>query len=235
LVAKKIAPMITDTTQLISRAVRKKKKILFEGAQGLLLDIDSGTFPYVTSSNAGIGGIFTGSGAFAPLKRRIGITKAYTTRVGGGPFPTEENGREGKWLRERGQEFGTTTGRPRRCGWLDAFLLRYSTAVNGYTEIALTKLDVLSGIGNLKICTGYELDGKEIESIPADAEIFDMCSPIYKELPGWLEDITTCKRYDDLPKNAKRYITEIEKIIGVRIIMISVGPNRKQIIIRKKR
>lgn len=216
------------------------KNVLFEGAQGTLLDIDHGTFPFVTSSNATAGGACTGSG-IGPKRigKIIGVAKAYTTRVGSGPFPTELTDEIGNFLREKGGEYGTTTGRPRRCGWLDVVILRYAKRINGLDEIALTKLDVLSGIKKLKIATAYKLEGKIVEEFPTSISELEKCQPIYIEFDGWerLEQKEWKKivkfGFEVLPKNAKVYLKKIEELIGIPITIISLGPSREETIIRK--
>jgi adenylosuccinate synthase len=226
---KAIDKYVKDTSFLLNSAIADGKSILLEGAQGALLDVDHGTYPYVTSSNPTSGGACTGTG-IPPNKidKVIGIVKAYTTRVGNGPFPTELLDKDGERLRSVGAEFGATTGRPRRCGWFDAFLLRYSTMVNGIDEVAITKLDVLSGFDNIKVCVGYEHQGKTLKSFPTDCEKLDNLKPIYESLPGWTEDISKCENYDELPEATKKYLNFISKKAGMNISIISVGPKRKQ-------
>lgn len=230
-----IRPYVVDTVVMINEAVKQNQKILFEGAQGALLDIDFGTYPYVTSSNPSGGGVCVGSGIGpTAIQDVIGIAKAYATRVGSGAFPTEFEDDIAKRIRETAHEYGTTTKRPRRIGWLDAVVLKYSTMINGLTGISLMLLDVLSGIETLKVCTAYELNGKKIESIPSRISDFEVCKPIYETLPGWSEDLSQIKTYEELPENAKGYIAFIEKITGVPIVMVSVGPDINQTIIRRK-
>ena len=230
-----IRPYVVDTVVMINEAVKQNQKILFEGAQGALLDIDFGTYPYVTSSNPSGGGVCVGSGIGpTAIQDVIGIAKAYATRVGSGAFPTEFEDDVAKRIRETAHEYGTTTKRPRRIGWLDAVVLKYSTMINGLTGISLMLLDVLSGIETLKVCTAYELNGKKIESIPSRISDFEACKPIYETLPGWSEDLSQIKTYEELPENAKGYIAFIEKITGVPIVMVSVGPDINQTIIRRK-
>lgn len=230
-----IRPYVVDTVVMINEAVKQNQKILFEGAQGALLDIDFGTYPYVTSSNPSGGGVCVGSGIGpTAIQDVIGIAKAYATRVGSGAFPTEFEDDIAKQIRETAHEYGTTTKRPRRIGWLDAVVLKYSTMINGLTGISLMLLDVLSGIETLKVCTAYELNGKKIESIPSRISDFEACKPIYETLPGWSEDLSQIKTYEELPENAKGYIAFIEKITGVPIVMVSVGPDINQTIIRRK-
>ncbi|MBQ6772776.1 MAG: adenylosuccinate synthase [Synergistaceae bacterium] len=226
-----IAPYVDDTRALLRKAVDEGKHILLEGAQAALLDIDHGTYPYVTSSSTSASGAFTGTGlAPSDLTRVISVVKAYTTRVGEGPFPTEDFTEAGEKLRANGGEFGATTGRPRRCGWLDIPGLKYSTELNGASIIALTKLDVLTGMGDIKVCTSYELDGEKITSWPTDTRILSELKPVYETLPGWDDDITHCKSFDELPENAKSYVKYIEEALGVQVGLIGVGADRNQTI-----
>lgn len=220
---------IKDAPSYLNQALDKGKSVLLEGAQGTFLDIDHGTYPYVTSSNPTSGGACTGSG-IPPTKINavIGIVKAYTTRVGNGPFPTELLDEDGEKLRKIGIEFGATTGRPRRCGWFDAFLVAYSKMINGITSVALTKLDVLSGFEKIKVCVGYELNGKKLKSFPTDVEILGRVKAIYETLDGWNTDISKCENYSDLPAKTKDYLNFISKQSGIKIDIISVGPKRKQ-------
>jgi len=216
---------ITDTAKLLNEALDAGKRVIFEGAQGCLLDIDFGTYPYVTSSNTTLGGIGTGAGVPPQrVERIIGVVKAYTTRVGAGPFPTEERGPVGDLLRERGEEFGTTTGRPRRCGWLDLVALRYAKMINGFTELALMKLDVLSGFPEIKVAVAYRCGGRLLEDFPQDAALLAECEPVYEVLPGWEEEIRHVREFDELPPQTKDYIRYIEEHLGVPISIISVGP-----------
>lgn len=227
---------ITDTNKLINDFIDSDKKVLFEGAQGTFLDLDFGTYPYLTSSHPISGGVSIGTGIspFA-LKGAMGVVKAYTTRVGKGPFPTELHDELGDMIREKGHEYGTTTGRPRRCGWLDAVMLRYAARINGLTSLVITKLDTLAGFEKLKICTGYELDGKTIKDFPASLETLAKCKPVYEELEGWSDkEMENVKAYDDLPLNAKKYIERIEELIGVKAKIISIGPKRSQTIVREE-
>jgi adenylosuccinate synthase len=228
-----IAPMIIDTQEMVTRWKAEGRSVMLEGAQGTLLDIDHGTYPFVTSSNCSIGGAVTGSGLNTKdITRAIGIFKAYITRVGNGPFPTELSDETGERLRDKGCEFGTTTGRPRRCGWFDLVAARYAVNLNGLDEIALTKLDVLDGEETLKICVAYELDGKRIEHFPQNANMLDRCVPIYEELPGWPgEELGSS--YEDLPENAKAYIGTLEERLGVKASFISTGPERSSTIVRE--
>ncbi|MGC9396093.1 MAG: adenylosuccinate synthase [Anaerolineae bacterium] len=232
--AEVLAPHLVDGTALVGQALAEGKHIIGEGAQGTLLDLNLGTYPYVTSSSPISGGVSTGLGIGPKeIARVIGIAKAYTTRVGAGPFPTELEDALGERIREFGHEYGTTTGRPRRCGWLDAVILRYAAQVNGLTDIAVSKLDILSGLPTLRIAVAYELDGKRIERFPAEwgAEALDRCRPIYEELPAWKEDITQTRHCEDLPAAAQTYITRIEELTGVPVTFVSVGPEREAMIL----
>jgi adenylosuccinate synthase len=229
--ARRLAPYLADTTALLHEILEAGQRVLCEGAQGTLLDLDLGHYPYVTSSSATVGGALTGLG-FGPhyVDRVVGVTKAYCTRVGNGPFPTELTDETGQRLREAGTEYGTTTGRPRRCGWLDAVVLHYAVRVNGLTELVLTKLDVLSGLDELKIAVAYDLDGQRITAMPARTPAVEAAKPIYETLPGWQADISGARRLQDLPENARRYVERIQEISAVPIAMISVGPERDQAI-----
>jgi len=230
--AEKLKSFIGNAGRVLRQAAKDGKKILYEGAQGALLDIDHGTFPYVTSSNTIAGAACTGTG-IGPrqIDRVMGITKAYTTRVGGGPFPTEQDNETGQRLREVGAEYGATTGRPRRCGWWDGFALSYTAAINGLTEIAVTKLDVLTGIDPIRICTGYRCRGRMLEEFPPDLEDLAACEPVYEELPGWDEDISGARTLEDLPENALAYIRRMEDISGTPVTVVSVGKEREQTIV----
>lgn len=231
----KIKKYVVDTSVLLNEAIENGQKILFEGAQGTLLDIDFGTYPYVTSSHPISGGVTVGTG-ISPfgIKEVLGVVKAYTTRVGKGPFPTELFDETGDMIREKGYEYGTTTGRPRRCGWLDTVMLRYSARINGLTSIAITKLDTLGGFEKLKICTAYELDGKVVKDFPSSLETLKRCKPIYEVLDGWKEEeIENVKTFDELPENAKKYISKIEELTGVKVKLVSIGPNRNATILRE--
>ncbi len=235
--AGRLAPYITDGPAVIADALRSRRRILAEGAQGTLLDIDLGSYPYVTSSYPTIGGVLIGLGVGPqPIERVVGVVKAYQTRVGAGPMPTELSGELGDRLRGSGaqpwDEFGTTTGRPRRCGWLDGVTVRYAAQVNGLTEIALTKLDVLSRFEELQICVAYDLDGRRIESFPADLEVLARCRPVYETLPGWQTDISDLRTFADLPRQARDYVARLEELAGVPVTCISVGPGRDQTIRR---
>ena len=232
--ADKIRMYVDDTSVIVYDSIKSGKKVLFEGAQGTLLDLDLGTYPYVTSSHPTSGGFSIGAG-IGPnmIKDVVGIVKAYTTRVGEGPFVTELFDETGDKIRTQGNEFGTTTGRPRRCGWFDSVIVRYASRVNGLTSISLMLLDVLTGFDKIKICTSYKLGDKIIKEYPASLEDLGKCEPIYEELDGWNEDICNVESYDDLPQNAKNYIKRIEELVEVSVDMISVGPKRTQTIIRK--
>jgi adenylosuccinate synthase len=225
----RLAPLITDTAGLLHRALGQGKHLLLEGAQGTLLDLDHGTYPFVTSSNPVAGGALVGSG-LGPreVTAVIGVTKAYVTRVGSGPFPTEDTGDAGAYMQERGGEFGTTTGRPRRCGWFDAVLLRYAVRVNGLTEIFLTKLDVLSGLAELRLCTAYRHGGEAYEDFPPHQSIFHRAEPVYETLPGWTMALDTAAVPQQLPAEARAYIGRIEELCGVPVRHVSVGPERDQ-------
>lgn len=225
---KGIKQSIVETTTLIHNALDEGQRVVFEGAQGCLLDIDFGTYPYVTSSHGTIGGIGVGAGVSPRrIERVIGVAKAFTSRVGAGPFPTEEKGPMGERLRGTGSnpwdEFGTTTGRPRRCGWLDLVALNYSTRINGFTELALVKLDVLSGLEEIKVATAYRYQGKRLEEFPMDTEVLSECEPLYEMLPGWPEGLGRSRAWDDLPRNAQRYVQFIEDHLHVPASILSVG------------
>ena len=224
---------IINTSLLLEEAYNNKKNIFFEGAQGTLLDVDYGTYPFVTSSNPTAGGVCTGSG-FGPTRIDdvIGVAKAYLTRVGEGPFPTELNDETGEYLREKGHEYGVTTGRPRRCGWFDIPIIKHACRVNGLTEIALTKLDVLTGIDEIKVCTAYEYRGKLLEEFPLESEILSECKPVYTSITGWQEDISGITGYEKLPETVQNYIKLIEKYTGVRVSIIGTGPEREEAVIR---
>ncbi|MEI7448818.1 MAG: adenylosuccinate synthase [Desulfomonile sp.] len=231
---RKLKPHITDTSYVLFNRISAGSRILFEGAQGTLLDIDHGTYPYVTSSNVISGNVCCGSGVSPTSIEGIwGVMKAYSTRVGHGGFPTELNDSLGEEIRTRGAEFGATTGRPRRCGWLDMVVISYSIRLNGLTGIALTKMDVLTGISPLKICLGYELDGVVTDRVPADIGDLERVIPRYREVKGWDEPLEDCRSFDDLPKNAKDYVETIEHLTGVPVTLVSVGPSRDQSILRK--
>ncbi|HNV47564.1 MAG TPA: adenylosuccinate synthetase, partial [Spirochaetota bacterium] len=228
-----IGGMITNTPYLLHAALHSGKRVLLEGAQGNMLDIDHGTYPYVTSSNPTIGGALMGSGLNAfDITEVVGITKAYVTRVGEGPFPTEDHCEAGALLRERGGEFGATTGRPRRCGWFDAELMKHAVRINGLSRIVLTKLDVLSGFKRIKAAVAYERNGRRLDFAPT-AHLDDVV-PVYEEFDGWDEDISTCTDYAALPARARDYVEFIEKTLGVRISIISVGPDRDNTLVREQ-
>lgn len=227
-----LAPYIADTSVEIMEGIKQLKSVLFEGAQGTHLDIDHGTYPFVTSSNTVSGNACCGSGVGPKdIDGVIGIVKAYTTRVGAGPFPTELLDETGDYMQSKGAEFGATTGRRRRCGWLDMVILNNAARLNGLTGVVLTKMDVLGGIETLKICTAYNYNGKTLETVPTDLEILAQCVPVYEELPGWNEDISTIKEFKDLPLNAKRYVKRIEELSRVPVDIVSVGPGREETIV----
>jgi adenylosuccinate synthase len=230
--SKRLAPMITDTTYLLHDMLSQGKTLLFEGANATLLDVDHGTFPYVTSSNCSVLGIPAGSGVPGSyLQRVIGVMKAYSTRVGGGPFPTELKNATGDRIRERGREYGTTTGRPRRCGWLDLVALRYAVMLNGVTEVALMLLDVLAGFEKLEVCTAYRIAGKLTDRFPPDAHELAKAEPVYQSLPGFAEEVGAARERGDLPQGARDYVRFIEESLGVPVRIVSVGPDRVQTII----
>jgi adenylosuccinate synthase len=232
--APRLLPLVTDVPRALYLAHRSGCNLLFEGAQGSLLDVDHGTYPYVTSSNCVAGAAAAGAGVGPQMLHYVlGITKAYTTRVGSGPFPTELDDGTGERLRERGNEFGATTGRPRRCGWFDAAALKRSIQINGVSGLCVTKLDVLDGMDELKVCVGYDIDGQFSELLPAGAEDTARCQPVYEHLPGWSESTLGARRLEDLPRNARAYLDRIEAISGVTIDMISTGPDREQTIVRR--
>ena len=230
--AERLRPFCANTVEILHTAMREKRSLLFEGAQGTYLDIDQGTYPYVTSSNTTSGGACTGSGV-PPQKidRVVGVTKAYTTRVGEGPFPTQNDDLANRF-HKLGREFGATTGRKRRCGWLDLVLVRYAAMVNGFSDLAITILDGLDDCPEIPVCTHYELDGKELRLPPACAKEFERAIPVYTNLPGWQSDTTGCTTYDELPENARAYLARIEKETGTPVSMVGVGPARDQTIIR---
>jgi adenylosuccinate synthase len=225
----RLGPMIADTSGLLYRALREGRRVLLEGAQGTLLDLDHGTYPFVTSSNPVAGGALAGSG-LGPreVDAVIGVTKAYVTRVGSGPFPTEDTGQPGRHMGERGDEFGTTTGRARRCGWFDAVLLRYAARVNGLSELFLTKLDVLTGLSPLRVCTAYRYQGEDYEDFPPHQSILHRAEPVYEEMDGWVEDISEASAFEQLPRPAARYVARIAGLAGVPVMHVSVGPSREQ-------
>ncbi len=230
--ADRLSGKIVDTVTLLNEGLEAGKSVFLEGAQGALLDIDHGTYPFVTSSTTTAGGASTGAGiGIKWIGRVLGIAKAYLTRVGSGPFPTELDDEVGDVLSQMGAEFGTTTGRKRRCGWFDGVIIRYSARINGLTDICLTKLDVLDTLSTIKVCVAYEVDGQRLENLPDNLRDFDRAVPVYEELPGWCEDTTGCRSFDDLPAAAQTYVKRIEEIAGVRVSMIAVGPDRDQTII----
>lgn len=231
--APRLLPYLTDVDARIHETMLAGQNVLFEGAQGIHLDIDHGTYPFVTSSNTVAGNAAAGSGvAPGTLNRIVGIVKVYTTRVGSGPFPTELLDDTGSYLRTKGHEFGATTGRPRRCGWLDAVVLRETVRLNGLTDIALTKLDVLQNLPALQICVAYELDGKRLEYLPQEEGALGRVTPVYEELPGFEDDISECTAFEELPGTVQGYIRRIEELSGVKVSMISVGADRRQTIVR---
>lgn len=231
--AERLIPFIADTDILINDALEAGRNVLFEGAQGTLLDIDHGTYPFVTSSSATVGGVCIGLGvAPSRIDKALGIVKAYTTRVGEGPFPTELHDSTGQGLRDRGGEFGATTGRARRCGWFDAIAGRYSCRINGFTEVAITRLDVLDILPRLKICVGYRLDGQDIDYFPANIAAVEKCEPVYEELEGWLSPTSDIREFQQLPLKARQYVERLEELISCRAGIISVGADREQTIIR---
>lgn len=224
-----IKQYVTDTSVILNAALDNGKRVLFEGAQGVMLDIDQGTYPFVTSSNPVAGGVTIGSGVGpSKIDKVVGVCKAYTSRVGDGPFPTELSDEIGDRIREVGHEYGTTTGRPRRVGWFDSVVMRHSRRVSGITNLSLNSIDVLSGLDTVKICVAYDLDGERIDHYPASLEQLKRCKPIYEELPGWSEDITGVRHLDELPENARNYVRRVGELVGVRISTFSVGPDRDQ-------
>ncbi|MFE5322315.1 adenylosuccinate synthase [Paenibacillus sp. NPDC056579] len=227
--AERIRQYVTDTSVVLNDLIDDGKKVLFEGAQGVMLDIDQGTYPYVTSSNPSAGGVCIGSGV-GPTKIRqiIGVAKSYTTRVGDGPFPTELHNETGNWIREKGHEYGTVTGRPRRVGWFDSVVVRHARRVSGITGLSLNSLDVLAGLETVKICTAYKYRGEVIEHYPASLNMLAECEAVYEELPGWSEDITGVRKLEDLPANARRYVERVSELTGIPIAIFSVGRNREQ-------
>ena len=229
--AEELRPYVADASSWVHAAIAQGRRLMFEGAQGSLLDVDHGTYPYVTSSNSSAVGVSPGSGVpCRNIDRWIGVVKAYTTRVGGGPFPTEQDNEIGERIRQAGREFGTVTGRPRRCGWFDAVAARYSARVSGSTEIAVMLLDVLSGIDELKVAVAYEDEGVAVETMPASLVDYERCKPVYETLPGWSEDLTTARSWSDLPTRAREYVEYLGRRIGVPVSIVSVGPDRRQTI-----
>ena len=231
--AERLRPMVADTGYLIAEALDRGEVVVFEGGQATMLDIDHGTYPFVTSSTATAAGAASGSGVGpGALDRIVGIVKAYTTRVGSGPFPTELFDEQGDWLRSRGFEFGTTTGRPRRVGWYDAPITRYATRVNGITDLVLTKLDILTGLEQIPVCVAYDVDGERFDEVPVNQTDFHHATPVLECFPGWTEDISTARTFDDLPKNAQDYVLALEGMSNTRISVIGVGPERDQVVVR---
>lgn len=231
--ADKLVPFITDTTCLLHEAIEHRKAILFEGAQGTLLDLDHGTFPFVTSSNASSLGMSAGCGVPAKnVDKFVGVAKAYTTRVGSGPFPTELDNEIGSYIRDRGNEYGTTTGRPRRCGWFDAVAVRYSVTIGGIDAVALMHLDTLSGIEQLNICKAYRIGSQDSTFFPSDIKTLAKAEPVYETVDGWNEDLSTITGFEQLPVNAKKYVELVEQFTGARVTMVGVGPKRSQTIFR---
>jgi adenylosuccinate synthase len=227
----KLAPYLTNTSVLLDREIKEGRHVLFEGAQGTFLDVDHGTYPYVTSSNTVSANACIGAGVGpGRISSVLGVVKAYTTRVGLGPFPTELKDRVGELLQERGREFGATTGRRRRCGWLDTVMIRDAVRLNGITEIAVTKLDIFQGLNTIKICTAYEYKGKRLEELPPSVEVLEKCVPVYEELKGWDEDTRGARTFDELPKNAQRYIRRFEELTETPVSIISVGAERNETI-----
>ncbi|EIT86103.1 adenylosuccinate synthetase [Fictibacillus macauensis ZFHKF-1] len=224
-----IAKYVCDTSVVLNDTLDEGRRVLFEGAQGVMLDIDQGTYPFVTSSNPIAGGVTIGSGVGpSKIHRAVGVSKAYTTRVGDGPFPTELNNEIGDRIREVGREYGTTTGRPRRVGWFDAVVVRHARRVSGLTDLSLNSIDVLTGIDTLKICVAYKHNGQLIEEFPASLKTLAQCEPVYEELPGWTEDITGAKSLSDLPANARHYVERVAQLTGIPLTIFSVGPDRNQ-------
>ncbi len=235
--AEELRPYVTDTGVILDELFHQEKKVLFEGAQATFLDIDHGTYPYVTSSNPTAGNAATGSGVGPRfISHVVGVVKAYTTRVGAGPFVTElfDTDGPGNQIRETGHEYGTVTGRARRCGWLDAFMLKYSARLNSLDALAITRLDILDQMPKIKMCVGYKIDGVEIKQIPASLKTLAKVEPIYEEFNGWMTDISGCRNFDELPENAKKYLRRISEVAGVELGIVSVGPNREQTIVLKE-
>ncbi len=227
--AEQLRPYVTDTSVVLNDLIDAGKKVLFEGAQGVMLDIDQGTYPFVTSSNPSAGGVCIGSGVGpSKIQQIIGVAKSYTTRVGDGPFPTELMDETGNWIRERGNEYGTVTGRPRRVGWFDSVVVRHARRVSGITGLSLNSLDVLAGLETVKICTAYTYRGEKISHYPASLKMLAECQPVYEELPGWSEDLSGVRKLEDLPANARRYVERVSELTGIPIAIFSVGRNREQ-------
>ncbi|KAF9898689.1 phosphoribosylaminoimidazole carboxylase ade2, partial [Lobosporangium transversale] len=230
--AEKLKPYVIDSVYYLNKAIKDKKKVLVEGANALMLDLDWGTYPYVTSSNTTIGGVCTGLGIPPQtISKTIGVVKAYTTRVGGGPFPTEQLNEIGEYLQSVGFEVGVTTGRKRRCGWLDMVVVNYSTIINGYTSLSISKLDVLDQLDEIKIGVAYKVDGKLLEGFPANLSLLENVEVIYETFPGWKTDISKCRQFEDLPANAQKYIRRIEEICGVPVEWIGVGVDRDDMVV----
>lgn len=231
--ADRVKPMLMNVPAELNHALDRGETIVFEGGQATMLDIDHGTYPFVTSSNCTAAGACTGSGVGPRrIDRIVGVAKAYITRVGEGPFPTELFDESGEWLREAGHEYGVTTGRPRRCGWYDAVVARYATAINSLTDLVVTKLDVLTGLEKIPVCVAYEIDGKRVEDMPQSQSDMHHAQPIYEFFPGWEEDISQCRTFEELPANAQAYILKLEELSGTRISSIGIGPGRDQTIVR---
>ncbi len=231
--AERLLPYVTDTSLLLWNAIAEGRQVLFEGAQGTLLDIDHGTYPFVTSSNPTAGGALIGAGLGpTAIDAVVGVAKAYISRVGSGPFPTELSDGVGDWLVDQGREYGTVTGRRRRCGWLDLVALRYAARINGLTQLFITKLDILSGLDTLRVAVGYEGEGQSYSEFPRQQRVLYKCTPVYEELEGWSQDITGARRFEDFPAAARRYIRFIEEAVGVPVAWVSVGPERSQLVIR---
>ncbi len=229
-----LKPYIANTSKLLNKYIKEEKKIIFEGAQGVLLDVDFGTYPFVTSSNPSAGGILTGLGVSPKSIRQIlGVLKAYTTRVGAGPFPTELEDETGKYIRKRGGEFGASTGRPRRCGWFDAVCVKHAIMVSGIEKLAMTKFDVLDGMETIKVCTRYRIDGKEIDDFPANVDVLRRAVPVYEEFGGW-EKTSNIKKYKELPKAACDYIKALEELLRLKIAIVSTGPDEQDTIFRER-
>jgi adenylosuccinate synthase len=230
---RRMQPFVDDVGYLLIQYARAGKRIMFEGAHAALLDVDHGTYPYVTSSNCSSLGLFTGAGVPPQTVRHfVGIMKAYSTRVGGGPFPTEQANNIGDYIRDRGNEYGTTTRRPRRCGWFDAMAVKYSVDLCGVNAVALTLLDVLSGLDRIQVCTGYRYRGQRLDYFRADMDVLAEVEPVYETLPGWNGNITACRRFEELPKEAQTYVKTLEKLVGAPIRIVSVGPERTATLLR---
>jgi len=231
--AERLRPLVSDTSVLLNDALDRDEVVVFEGGQATMLDVDHGTYPFVTSSSATAGGAATGSGVGPRrLDRIVGIAKAYTTRVGAGPFPTELSDATGEWLRSRGFEFGTTTGRPRRVGWYDAPVTRYARRINGITDLVLTKLDVLTGLERIPVCVAYDIDGLRTEDVPVNQSDFHHARPVYDELPGWDDELSSVRSFDDLPREAREYVLTLEDLSGTRISVVGVGAARDAVVVR---